>query len=175
MFYWKDSVLNWANFKGIRSVWCQEHDCCARCVYASWWGRERTVVWNLINIYCRLQPVVSFLSNIFSNLEKDRRQIFEVMDYQIHPNFRTETTTRNDIALLERGNSWGQHEFRPDLSWFNVFLEIVIFEICVILYWFPVQSVWMGSHRRLNLFTPHVYRMVAILTSILIMRYFVNH
>jgi len=32
--------------------------------------------------------------------EKDRRQIFEVMDYQIHPNFRTETTTRNDIALL---------------------------------------------------------------------------
>ena len=32
--------------------------------------------------------------------EIDRRQIFEVMDYQIHPNFRTETTTRNDIALL---------------------------------------------------------------------------
>ena len=54
MFYWKDSVFNWANFKGIRSVWCQEHDCCARCVYASWWGRERTVVWNLINIYCSL-------------------------------------------------------------------------------------------------------------------------
>ena len=38
----------------------------------------------------------------FSNFNKDRRQIFEVMDYQIHPNFRTETTTRNDIALLER-------------------------------------------------------------------------
>ena len=33
--------------------------------------------------------------------KSDRRQIFEVMDYQIHPNFRTETTTRNDIALLE--------------------------------------------------------------------------
>lgn len=32
--------------------------------------------------------------------EMDRRQIFEVMDYQIHPNYRTETITRNDIALL---------------------------------------------------------------------------
>lgn len=43
--------------------------------------------------------------------EKDRRQIFEVMDYQIHPNFRTETTTRNDIALLRLNGFAKETEF----------------------------------------------------------------
>lgn len=45
------------------------------------------------------------------------------MDYQIHPNFRTETTTRNDIALLERDLITGihvlqyiYHSSRPRLS-----------------------------------------------------------
>ena len=64
----------------------------------------------------------------------DRRQIFEVMDYQIHPNFRTETTTRNDIALLERGNAYfwlltptwrllGDNIFCPDFHLRYVFLR----------------------------------------------------
>lgn len=32
--------------------------------------------------------------------EKDRRQIYDVLEYQIHPNYRIETTPRQDVALL---------------------------------------------------------------------------
>lgn len=32
--------------------------------------------------------------------EKDRRQIYDVLQYQIHPNHRIDTSPRNDVALL---------------------------------------------------------------------------
>ena len=47
-----------------------------------------------------LKAAILFITDQDWPKTKDRRQTFDVLETRIHPNYRIETTPRNDVALL---------------------------------------------------------------------------